>query len=104
MGEEPSWTLLRPTDSERNIQHNDDTSSDDDDFEDVEYVSLEEVNDDQEEKEFDLDDILQIQEVILREKLLKTSIDYPDFEDSHAHGFVHSYIRASYPQLHLGDR
>ncbi|GKG19681.1 hypothetical protein Tco_0376780, partial [Tanacetum coccineum] len=35
--------------------NNDDTSSDDDDFEDIEYVSLEEVNDvDQEEKEFDL--------------------------------------------------
>ncbi|GJX91279.1 hypothetical protein Tco_0344605 [Tanacetum coccineum] len=50
--------------------NNDDTSSDDDDFEDVEYVSLEEVNDDQEEKEFDLDDIFQIQDVILREKLL----------------------------------
>ncbi|GJR15558.1 putative reverse transcriptase domain-containing protein [Tanacetum coccineum] len=49
----------------------DDTSSDDDDFEDVEYVSLEEENDvDQEEKEFDLEDILQIQDVILREKLL----------------------------------
>ncbi|GJZ53475.1 hypothetical protein Tco_0608360 [Tanacetum coccineum] len=45
----------------------DDTSSDDDDFEDVEYVSLEEVN---EEKEFDLEDIFQIQDVILREKLL----------------------------------
>ncbi|GJV31806.1 hypothetical protein Tco_1392206 [Tanacetum coccineum] len=28
---------------------------------------------------------------------------YPDFEDSRAHGFVHSYIRASYPQLHLGN-
>ncbi|GJS02352.1 hypothetical protein Tco_0318860 [Tanacetum coccineum] len=27
--------------------------------------------------------------------------DVPDFEDSRAHGFVHSYIRASYPQLHL---
>ncbi|GJR93700.1 hypothetical protein Tco_0265874, partial [Tanacetum coccineum] len=26
---------------------------------------------------------------------------YPDFEDSCAHGFVYSYIRASYPQLHL---
>ncbi|GKD35542.1 hypothetical protein Tco_1251051 [Tanacetum coccineum] len=48
--------------------NNDGTSSDDDDFEDVEY---EEVNDvDQEEKEFDLDDIFQIQDVILREKLL----------------------------------
>ncbi|GKF49219.1 hypothetical protein Tco_0142470 [Tanacetum coccineum] len=50
--------------------NNDDTSSDDDAFEDVEYVSLEEVNDDQEEKEFDLDDIFQIEDVILREKLL----------------------------------
>ncbi|GKB52668.1 hypothetical protein Tco_0903421 [Tanacetum coccineum] len=51
--------------------NNDDTSSDDDDFEDIEYVSLEEVNDvDQEEKEFDLEDILQIQDIILREKLL----------------------------------
>ncbi|GKB45507.1 hypothetical protein Tco_0896260, partial [Tanacetum coccineum] len=47
------------------------TSSDDNDFEDIEYVSLEEVNDvDQEVKEFDLEDILQIQDVILREKLL----------------------------------
>ncbi|GKE55705.1 hypothetical protein Tco_1494890 [Tanacetum coccineum] len=51
--------------------NDDDTSSDDDDFEDIEYVSLEEVNDvDQEEKEFDLEDILQIQDVILRKKLL----------------------------------
>ncbi|GKD40480.1 hypothetical protein Tco_1260687 [Tanacetum coccineum] len=50
---------------------NDDTSSDNDDFEDIEYVSFEEVNDvEQEEKEFDLEDILQIQDVILREKLL----------------------------------
>ncbi|GJX27400.1 hypothetical protein Tco_0233696 [Tanacetum coccineum] len=49
---------------------NDDGTSSDD-FEDIEYVSLEEVNDvDQEEKEFDLEDILQIQDVILREKLL----------------------------------
>ncbi|GKE38350.1 hypothetical protein Tco_1461755, partial [Tanacetum coccineum] len=49
----------------------DDTLSNDDDFEDVEFVSLEEVNDvDQENKEFDLEDILQIQDVILREKLL----------------------------------
>ncbi|GJW30409.1 hypothetical protein Tco_0047284 [Tanacetum coccineum] len=54
---------------------------DDDDFEDIEYVeasppdleivSLEEVNDvDQEKEEFDLENILQIQDVILREKLL----------------------------------
>ncbi|GJR27124.1 hypothetical protein Tco_1103356 [Tanacetum coccineum] len=39
--------------------NNDDTSSDDDSFEDIEYVSLKEVNDvDQEEKEFDIEDIL----------------------------------------------
>ncbi|GJZ85293.1 hypothetical protein Tco_0650632 [Tanacetum coccineum] len=50
--------------------NNDGTSSDDNDFEDIEYVSLEEVNVDQEEKEFDLDNILQIQDVILHEKLL----------------------------------
>ncbi|GJZ53902.1 hypothetical protein Tco_0608787 [Tanacetum coccineum] len=56
---------------EADFDSNDDTSSDDDDFEDIEYVSLEEVNEvDQEEKEFDLEDILQIQDVILREKLL----------------------------------
>ncbi|GJY87543.1 hypothetical protein Tco_0502171 [Tanacetum coccineum] len=48
--------------------NDDGTSSDDDDFEDI---SLEEVNDvDQEEKEFNIEDILQIQDVILREKLL----------------------------------
>ncbi|GKA35461.1 hypothetical protein Tco_0721952 [Tanacetum coccineum] len=42
--------------------------------EDIEYVSLEEVNDvEQEEKEFDLEDIFQIQDVILREKLLNVS-------------------------------
>ncbi|GKE69987.1 hypothetical protein Tco_1528059 [Tanacetum coccineum] len=59
---------------EADFDSNDDTSSDDDDFEDVEYVSLEEVNDvEQEEEEFDLDDILQIQDVILREKLLNVS-------------------------------
>ncbi|GKD93278.1 hypothetical protein Tco_1373115, partial [Tanacetum coccineum] len=56
---------------EANFNQNDDTSSDDDDFEDIEYVSLYEV--DQEEKEFDLEDILQIQDVILREKLLNVS-------------------------------
>nr|GEW42831.1 hypothetical protein [Tanacetum cinerariifolium] len=61
--------------------NNDDTSSDDDAFEDIEYVeaslhdselvSLEEENGVyQEEKETDLEDILQIQDVILREKLL----------------------------------
>nr|GFC79215.1 hypothetical protein [Tanacetum cinerariifolium] len=58
--------------------NNDDISSDDDVFEDNEYVeaslpdpelvSLEEEN--VEEKEVDLEDIFQIQDVILREKLL----------------------------------
>ncbi|GJX79346.1 hypothetical protein Tco_0327495 [Tanacetum coccineum] len=65
------------------VNSNDDVTSsdDDDDFEDIEYVeasppdleivSLEEVNDvDQEKEEFDLENILQIQDVILREKLL----------------------------------
>ncbi|GKA94906.1 hypothetical protein Tco_0816944 [Tanacetum coccineum] len=60
--------------------NNDGTSSDDDSYENIKYVeasplnleydSLEEVNEDQEEKEFDLEDIFQIQDVILREKLL----------------------------------
>ncbi|GKA32104.1 hypothetical protein Tco_0718471 [Tanacetum coccineum] len=59
------------------------TSSDDDPYENIEYVealplnleivSLEEVNKDQEEKEFDLEDIFQIQDVILREKLVNIS-------------------------------
>ncbi|GKE85372.1 hypothetical protein Tco_1559114, partial [Tanacetum coccineum] len=65
---------------EADFDPNDDTSSDDDSFENIEYIdaslsfseldSLEEENEEQEEKEFDLEDILQIQDVILREKLL----------------------------------
>ncbi|GJS59876.1 hypothetical protein Tco_0654660 [Tanacetum coccineum] len=65
---------------EANFDPNDDTSSDDDSFENIEYVdaspsyskldSLEEENEDQEEKEFNLEDIFQIQDVILCEKLL----------------------------------
>ncbi|GKE80046.1 hypothetical protein Tco_1550046, partial [Tanacetum coccineum] len=59
---------------EADFDPNDDTSSDDDYFEDIEYVNLEEVNEvDQEKEEFYLDDILQIQDVILREKLLNVS-------------------------------
>nr|GEU58410.1 hypothetical protein [Tanacetum cinerariifolium] len=61
--------------------NDDGTSSNDDAFEDIEYVeaspldyelvSLEEVNDvNQEEKEIDLEEILQIQDIILHEKLL----------------------------------
>ncbi|GJX40636.1 reverse transcriptase domain-containing protein [Tanacetum coccineum] len=63
--------------------NNDGTSSNDDSYENIEYVeasllnleydSLEEVNEDQEEEEFDLEDIFQIQDVILREKLLNIS-------------------------------
>ncbi|GKA47424.1 hypothetical protein Tco_0740307, partial [Tanacetum coccineum] len=63
--------------------NNDGTSSDDDSYENIEYieasplnleiVSLEEVNEDQEKKEFDLEDIFQIQDIILREKLLNIS-------------------------------
>ncbi|GJU80234.1 hypothetical protein Tco_1282599 [Tanacetum coccineum] len=61
---------------EADFDPNDDTSSDDDSFENIEYVdaspsySLNEENEDQEEKEFDLENIFQIQDVILREKLL----------------------------------
>ncbi|GJV03836.1 hypothetical protein Tco_1337405 [Tanacetum coccineum] len=61
---------------EADFDPNDDTSSDDDSFENIEYVDAtpsysELVNDvDQEEKEFNLEDIFQIQDVILREKLL----------------------------------
>ncbi|GJV06077.1 hypothetical protein Tco_1343733 [Tanacetum coccineum] len=65
---------------EADFDPNDDTSSDDDSFEEIEYVdaspsyseldSLEEENEDQQEKEFNLEDIFQIQDVILREKLL----------------------------------
>ncbi|GJS95389.1 hypothetical protein Tco_0802357 [Tanacetum coccineum] len=65
---------IPPGINEAYFDPNDNTSSDDDGFEDIEYVSLEEVNDvNQKEKEFDLDDILQIQDVILHEKLLNVS-------------------------------
>ncbi|GKC56952.1 hypothetical protein Tco_1084550 [Tanacetum coccineum] len=52
---------------EADFDPNDDTSSDNDDFKDIEYVSLEEVNDvDQEEKEFNLEDIFQTQTLCRR--------------------------------------
>nr|GEW32177.1 hypothetical protein [Tanacetum cinerariifolium] len=62
-------------------KNDDDISSDDDDFEDIEYVeaslpdleivSVEEQNDVYvEEEEVDLEDVFQIQDVVLREKLL----------------------------------
>nr|GEX04983.1 hypothetical protein [Tanacetum cinerariifolium] len=62
-------------------KNDDDISSDDDDFEDIEYVeaslfdpkivSVEEENvvHQEEEEEVDLDDVFQIQDVVLREKL-----------------------------------
>ncbi|GKB32543.1 hypothetical protein Tco_0871944, partial [Tanacetum coccineum] len=65
--------LIPPGIVEADFDLNDDTSSDDDSFENIEYVdaspsyieydSFEELNDvDQEEKEFDLEDIFQIQD------------------------------------------
>ncbi|GKC87008.1 hypothetical protein Tco_1147657 [Tanacetum coccineum] len=57
----------------------------------LEYDSLEEENEDQEEKEFDLEDIFQIQDVILRDKLLNvhrliTNIEY--LKNNHTPDFV----------------
>ncbi|GJW01776.1 hypothetical protein Tco_1557027 [Tanacetum coccineum] len=70
-GELAHIALIPPGIVEADFDPDGDTSSDDDDFEDIEYVSLEEVNDvNQEKNEFNLEDILQIQDVILREKLL----------------------------------
>nr|GEZ22117.1 hypothetical protein [Tanacetum cinerariifolium] len=71
--------------------NNDDISSDDDTFEDIEYVEAspldselmcleEENNVFQEEKEFDLEGILQIQDVILCEKLLSINCLIADIE------------------------
>nr|GEV40476.1 retrovirus-related Pol polyprotein from transposon TNT 1-94 [Tanacetum cinerariifolium] len=60
--------------------NDDDISSDDDDFEDIEYVeallpdteivSVEEENDVYQQEEVDLEDVFQIQDIVLREKLL----------------------------------
>ncbi|GJX94067.1 hypothetical protein Tco_0348653 [Tanacetum coccineum] len=79
-GELAHMAPILPGIVEADFDPNDDTSSDDDSFENIEYVdaspsyseldSLEEENEDQEEKEFNLEDIFQIQDVILREKLL----------------------------------
>ncbi|GKB68116.1 hypothetical protein Tco_0929528 [Tanacetum coccineum] len=82
--EDPSTFDALSNHSEILSDSNDDgTSSDDDSYENIEYVeasplnleydSLEVVNEDQEEKEFDLEDIFQIQDVILCEKLLNIS-------------------------------
>nr|GFA68236.1 hypothetical protein [Tanacetum cinerariifolium] len=53
--------------------NDDDISSDDDDFEDIEYVEASLSNPEivnQEEEDVDLEDISQIQDIVLREKLL----------------------------------
>nr|GEU86440.1 hypothetical protein [Tanacetum cinerariifolium] len=78
--------------------NNDDILSDDDAFEDIEYVeaselvSLKKENDVyQEEKEFNLNDILQIQDVILREKLLSINrliVDIEFLNDNPTHDRV----------------
>nr|GEV52066.1 hypothetical protein [Tanacetum cinerariifolium] len=71
--------------------NNDDISSDDDAFEDIEYVeaslpdselvSLEEENDVyQQDEEFNLEEIFQIQDVVLREKLLSINRLIADIE------------------------
>ncbi|GJR76304.1 hypothetical protein Tco_0088669 [Tanacetum coccineum] len=79
-GELAHIALIPPGIVEADFDPNDDTLSDDDSFENIEYVdaspsyseldSLDKENEDQEEKEFNLEDIFQIQDVILREKLL----------------------------------
>nr|GEV60779.1 hypothetical protein [Tanacetum cinerariifolium] len=71
--------------------NDDDISSDDDTFEDVEYVEATPLDSElvslegknvvcQEDEEFDLEDILQIQDVILREKLLSINRLIADIE------------------------
>ncbi|GJS85702.1 hypothetical protein Tco_0752243 [Tanacetum coccineum] len=77
VGEDPSTFDALSDHSEILSDSNDDgTSSDDDDFEDIEHVILEEVNDvDQEEKEFDLEDILQIQDVIVSLKIMSRTME-----------------------------
>ncbi|GJS00437.1 hypothetical protein Tco_0316945 [Tanacetum coccineum] len=83
----PSWN--RPT-----FYDNDDDETDVFDFEDIEYVSLEEVNDvDQEEEEIDLEDILQIQDiepdqggltsVVISDNSNDPLLELPEFESFH---------------------
>ncbi|GJT20651.1 hypothetical protein Tco_0890588 [Tanacetum coccineum] len=77
---------------------NDDTSSDDDSYENIEYVeasplnleyvSLEKVNEDQEEKEFDLEDIFQIQDggltsVVISDNSNNPLLELLEFESFH---------------------
>ncbi|GKB23954.1 hypothetical protein Tco_0863355 [Tanacetum coccineum] len=73
----------------------DDTSSDDDDFEDIEYISLEEVE--QEEKEFDLENVFQVS-LILREKLMKRPSTYINIKSLKVNS---TSIVCSEPPLHV---
>nr|GFA96084.1 hypothetical protein [Tanacetum cinerariifolium] len=78
-------------------KNDDDISSDDDDFEDIEYVeaslpdpkivSVKEENDvNVEEEEVDLKDIFRIQDVVLREKLLSINHNFsPEFKTFYDH-------------------
>ncbi|GJZ85398.1 hypothetical protein Tco_0650737 [Tanacetum coccineum] len=63
----------------------------------MEIVSLEEVNEDQEEKEFDLEDIFQIQDVILREKLLKISHLVTNIESLKDNPTSDRVLKSSFP-------
>ncbi|GJR79559.1 hypothetical protein Tco_0150344 [Tanacetum coccineum] len=78
--------------------NDDGTSSDDDSYENIEYVSLEEVNDvDQEEKEFNLEDILQIQDVILREKLLNINRLIANIESLNDNSIPNCVLKSTSP-------
>nr|GEW23273.1 hypothetical protein [Tanacetum cinerariifolium] len=102
IGDSSAFDVLKDHYEILSDSNNDDISSDDDAFEDIEYVeaslldfklvSLEEENDVyQEEKEIDLEDTLQIQEVILREKLLSINrliADIEFFNDNPTHDRV----------------
>ncbi|GJS09072.1 hypothetical protein Tco_0365868 [Tanacetum coccineum] len=78
--------------------NDDDTSSDDDDFVDIEYVSLEEVNDvKQEEEEINLEDILQIQDVILCEKLLNINRLITNIESLNDNPTFDRVLKSSFP-------
>ncbi|GJX46802.1 hypothetical protein Tco_0271992 [Tanacetum coccineum] len=80
---------------------------DDDSFENIEYVdaspsyseldSLEEENEDQEEKEFNLEDIFQIQDVILREKLLNVHRLISNIESLKVNPTPDRVLKSPYP-------
>ncbi|GJT32975.1 hypothetical protein Tco_0923394 [Tanacetum coccineum] len=92
---------------EADFDPNDDTSSDDDSFENIEYVdatpsyseldSLEEEIKDQEEKEFNLEDIFQIQDVILREKLLNVHRLISNIESLKVNPTPDRVLKSPYP-------